>query len=91
MTAPIDRLEDAIRDYIASDDSNDGEILTEWVVLACVYPPEDAGTSRSYYTIRPRTQGHHSTVGLIETARSQIQSEEVVTMWLGVATEEDDD
>lgn len=64
-TAVRDRLNEALRDYIA--EVSDGAILTDWVTIAAATTIDDIGTGRTLYTfLCPPTQPPHVTLGLIQ-------------------------
>ena len=62
-------VEDAIRAHLAAD--RDGDILTDWVVLAATYLPGDEGAN-GYLRLVPDGQAIHSTLGLVEEARQAL-------------------
>lgn len=67
VTTTLQRLNDALRDYIA--ETWDGGILTDHVIVAAATTMQDFGTSRTIYAfIAPPQQPPHVTLGLINYA-----------------------
>ena len=58
----LEAINDAIQAHLA-DESDDGDYLTEWVLVAATVVPEDANWS-NYYRISTNMPRHH-TVGLL--------------------------
>lgn len=73
MTEPTLRaVEDAIRDHLAVISNHDGEMLTDWVVVAATYIPEYDDEAAGYIRLIRDGQPLHATIGLLANAREDL-------------------